>query len=342
MTKRIDCIHSSKIRELFQQAAKLKNAINFGIGQPDFKVPQQIKADLIDTINNDKMGYTQSAGISELKEKILSKYSPNKFAENVLISSGVTGGLFLSYSAILEESDELIIFDPYFVIYPDMCNFLNAKPVIVKTNPDFTINIENLKQAISPKTKAILINSPNNSTGYVYSKKELEQIVEIAEQNDLWIISDEIYEDFDYENKFVSVGELYDKAIVLGGFSKKFALTGLRLGYIIGPKQIIDDMIKLQQYTYVCAPSIVQYAVAKNFNIDISSEIDSFKKRRDIIYDLLKNSFEITKPSGAFYIYPKLPKEISATSFSKKCLENNLIIVPGSAFSKTDNYFRIS
>ncbi|MCK4650155.1 aminotransferase class I/II-fold pyridoxal phosphate-dependent enzyme [Candidatus Pacearchaeota archaeon] len=223
-----------------------------------------------------------------------------------------------------------------------MCNFLNAKPVIVKTNPDFTINIENLKQAISPKTKAILINSPNNPTGYVYSKKELEQIVEIAEQNDLWIISDEIYEDFDYENKFVSVGELYDKAIVLGGFSKKFALTGLRLGYIIGPKQIIDDMIKLQQYTYVCAPSIVQYAVAKNFNIDISSEIDSFKKRRDIIYDLLKNSFEITKPSGAFYIYPKLPKEISATSFSKKCLENNLIIVPGSAFSKTDNYFRIS
>ncbi|MFH1521812.1 MAG: aminotransferase class I/II-fold pyridoxal phosphate-dependent enzyme, partial [archaeon] len=206
MTKRIDCIHSSKIRELFEQAAKLKNAINFGIGQPDFAVPQQIKTDLIEAINSDKMGYTQSTGISELKEKVISKYSPSKFAESVLISSGVTGGLFLSYSAILEESDELIIFDPYFVIYPDMCNFLNAKPIVVKTNPDLTINVDNLKQAISSKTKAILINSPNNPTGYVYSKEELEKIVEVARQNDLWIISDEIYEDFDYDKKFVSVG----------------------------------------------------------------------------------------------------------------------------------------
>ncbi|MFH1521916.1 MAG: aminotransferase class I/II-fold pyridoxal phosphate-dependent enzyme, partial [archaeon] len=342
MTKRIDYIHSSKIRELFQQATKLKDAINFGIGQPDFAVPQQIKTDLIEAINSDKTGYTQTAGISELKEKIMSKYFPNKFAEDVLISSGVTGGLFLSYSAILEESDELIIFDPYFVIYPDMCNFLNAKPVIVKTNSDFTINVENLKQAISSKTKAILINSPNNPTGYVYLKEELGKIVEIARQNNLWIISDEIYEDFDYDKKFISVGKLYDKTIVLGGFSKNFALTGLRLGYVVGPKQIIDDMTKLQQYTYVCAPSIVQYAVAKNFNINISSEINSFRKRRDIIYNLLKNSFEISKPQGAFYIYPKLPEGISATAFSEKCLENNLIVVPGSAFSKVDDYFRIS
>lgn len=342
MTKRIDKIHSSKIRELFQRAAKLKNAINFGIGQPDFKVPQQIKNDLIDAINNDQTGYTQTTGITELKEKILEKYSPNKFAEAVLISSGVTGGIFLSYSAILEESDELIVFDPYFVMYPDLCNFLNAKAVIVKTNPDFTINTENLKAAISPKTKAILINSPNNPSGYVYSKKELKQIIEIAKQNDLWIISDEVYEDFDYENKFISIGKLYDKTIVLGGFSKNFALTGLRLGYIVGPKEIIEDMTKLQQYTYVCAPSIVQHAVAKNFNLDISPQIENSKKKRDLIYNLLKDSFEITKPSGAFYIYPKLPKEISATAFSEECLKNNLIIVPGSAFSKSDNYFRIS
>ena len=342
MTKRIDEIHSSKIRELFQRAAKLENAINFGIGQPDFKVPQQVKNNLIDAINEDKTGYTQTAGITELKEKILEKYSPNKFAEDVLISSGVTGGIFLSYSAILEEQDELIVFDPYFVMYPDLCNFLNAKAVIVKTNPNFTINTDNLKQAISPKTKAILINSPNNPSGYVYSKEELEQIIEVAKENNLWIISDEVYEDFNYEDKFISTGELYDKTIVLGGFSKNFALTGLRLGYIVGPKEIIEDMTKLQQYTYVCAPSIVQHAVAKNFNLDIKAQIENSKTKKDLIYNLLKNSFEITKPSGAFYMYPKLPEGISATDFSEECLKNNLIIIPGSAFSKSDNYFRIS
>jgi len=341
MTKRIDKIHSSGIRKVFAKGAEIKDVISLGIGQPDFPVPAEIKKSLIKSIEENKTGYTLSGGIKELREKILKKY-PYKFAEEVLISSGVTGGLFLAYSALLEEEDELIVFDPYFVFYPDMCNFLNAKSVLVKTNKDFSINIKNLKNAISEKTKAIIINSPNNPTGYVYSKEELENIVEVAKENDLWIISDEVYSDFDYEHRFMTLGSLYDKTIVLGGFSKNFALTGLRLGYAVGPKELIEDMIKLQQYTYVCAPSIAQYALAENINLDVKKNVERFRKRRDLVYEKLKDYFDIELPLGAFYVFVRLPKGISGEEFSEKCLEKKLLVIPGNVFSQKDDCFRIS
>jgi aspartate aminotransferase/aminotransferase len=342
MTKRVDCIHSSGIRKVFEKAASIKNIISFGIGQPDFHVPEEIKKSMINSINENKTGYTQSGGIAGLREKILKKYAGKKFAESAIVTSGVSGAIFLSYSALLEKGDELIVFDPYFVMYPDLCSFLGAKPVIVKTNKDFSINIENLKKAVTKKTKAIIINSPNNPTGAVYSRKELEEVVKVARKNKLWIISDEVYEDFDYDNKFTSIGELYDKSIVMSGFSKNFALTGLRVGYAVGPKKVIDDMTKLQQYTFVCAPSIAQHAVNENFNLDIRKNIEKFKKRRDFVYEKLKGHFDVVKPSGAFYFFIRLPKGISGDKFVDKCLKEGLLVVPGSSFSKSNNCFRIS
>jgi aspartate aminotransferase/aminotransferase len=231
MTKRIDSIQASAIRKVFDKAATLKNVINLSIGQPDFVVPEDTKKEMIKAITENKTAYTPSAGIPLLKEKILSKYKDQKFAESVIVTSGVSGAIFLTYSALLEEAEEIIVFDPYFVMYPDLAKFLNASPIIVKTNEDFSVNINNLEKAITSKTKAIIINSPNNPTGYVYNEKELKEIAEVAKKNNLWIISDEVYEDFDYDKRFISMGKIYDKTIVMSGYSKNLSLTGLRIGY---------------------------------------------------------------------------------------------------------------
>lgn len=343
MTKRLDSIRSSAIRKVFDKAASIKDVINLSIGQPDFLVPENTKKAMIEAIEENKTGYTPSAGIPILREKILSKYSGQKYAESVVITSGVSGAILLTYSALLEEGDEIVILDPYFVMYPDIAKFLGAVPIIVGANPDFSINLDNIKKAISAKTKAIMINSPNNPTGYVYSEEELRRVVEIAKKHDLWIISDEVYEDFDYEKRFISMGKLYDKTIVMSGYSKNLALTGLRVGYAVGPKEIIEDMIKLQQYTFVCAPSIVQYAIAKSMDsIDLVEQLKKFKNRRDLVYEGLKKNFNISKPQGAFYYLVPLPQEIGMDIFIDKCLERSLLVVPGYAFSEKGNYFRIS
>lgn len=337
MTKRIDCIKSSAIRKIMDKASQLDNVINFSIGQPDFGVPEYIKNSIKESLNNDQTSYTPSAGITSLRNKITNKHN----TEDAIVTSGVTAAIFLTYSALLEEGDELIILQPHFVVYPDLCKCLNANPVIVPTTNDFSPDINAIKQAITSKTKAILINHPNNPTGTIYDKQILQEIADLAGKNNLWIISDEVYETFDYENKFHSMKEFYDKCIILNGFSKNFAMTGLRVGYATGPKEVIQDMIKLQQYTFVCAPSIAQHAVDNNFNAE-NKAVQDFKKRRDFIYQELKDSFNTIKPEGAFYYFLQLPEKITGEEFAEKCLEKKLLVVPGEAFSTEKNYIRIS
>jgi len=345
MTRRVDYIKASIIRKSFDKAVSIKNVINLSIGQPDFPVPSSTKRAMIKAIKDDKAGYTPSAGIKSLRDKILSKYSGMKFAEGAIVTSGVSGGIFLVYAALLEEGDELIVLSPYFVSYPDIAGFLNIKPVIVSTNDDFSLNFENIKRAITPKTKAIIVNSPNNPTGHIFSGQEIKMLVDVAKENNLWIISDEVYEAFDYEKTFETIGKYYDKTIVLNGYSKSLALTGMRVGYAVGPKPVIDDMIKLQQYTFVCAPSIAQVGIDESVDVVDSKKIARFKKRRDFVYDELKNVVKIGKPAGAFYYFIPLPKEITADDFVERCLSKKLLVVPGNAFMEGcdgQKYFRIS
>jgi len=346
MTKRVSYIKASIIRKIFDKAAGLKDVINLSIGQPDLPVQNQIKQALIKAIKNDQTGYTPSAGIPALQEKILKRYSGLVFAEKTIITSGVSGGIFLTYASILEEGDELLVLSPYFVMYPDLASFMNIRPVIVESNSDFSPNFSEIEKAITKKTKAIIINSPNNPTGYVLNESELKKFAKIARQHNLWIISDEVYESFDYDKKFETMGKYYDKTIVLNGYSKSLALTGLRIGYAVGPKFIIDEMIKLQQYTYVCAPSIAQYAVSSTIGlIKNQSTIQLFKKRRDYVFKELSRVVEIQKPAGAFYFLIPLPKGVSSETFAEKCLEQKLLVVPGIAFTKPGSkqeYIRIS
>lgn len=346
MTRRVDKINASIIRKIFDKAALMKNVVNLSIGQPDLPVPQNTKEAMVRAVMADKNSYTPSAGLKNLQDKILRKYSGLKCAESAIVTSGVSGGIFLSYACLLEEGDEIIILSPYFVMYPDLASFMNVKPVIVESHQDFSPDLAKIKRAITKKTKAIIINSPNNPTGYVWSKNELKELALIAKTNNLWIISDEVYEIFDYENKFETMAKYYDKTIILNGYSKSLALTGLRIGYAVGPREIIADMIKLQQYTFVCAPSIAQYGVEETIDsLKIVDMIKRFKKRRDFIYQELKDSFRISRPNGAFYYFIPLPKGLKAENFAEKCLQKKLLVVPGIAFTKNkgrQQYFRIS
>jgi len=230
---------------------------------------------------------------------------------------------------------------------------LEAKFVSLDTYPansgagqDFHIDPEKLEKLITPacagqapKTKAILLNSPNNPTGAVYTKEELEKIADIARKNDLLVISDEIYEKFDYDNNFFSIGSIYKKTVTLNGFSKSHSITGWRVGYAHGPKEIIEAMNKLQQYTFVCSPSFAQFALAEELSPEIG-EIENYKKKRDFVYENLRDKYELNIPEGAFYAFVKIPE--SQKDFVNKCIKNKLLVVPGNVFSDRNDYFRIS
>ena len=348
ISNRIKKIKESPIRKIFSLAAKSPdNLINLSIGQPHFPAPKNVKNALMDAIKKNKTGYTQTLGIESLREKIKQKLAKENNIktnlDNIIITSGVSGGLFLSFASILDPGDEIVIPEPYFVLYEQLLNFLDIKIKFLETyNDDFQINPEKLEKLITKKTKAILLNSPNNPTGAVYDKSSLEKVIKIARKNNLFIISDEIYEKFDYQKKFFSPGSIYKKTITLNGFGKSHAITGLRIGFAVAPKKIIQSMNNLQQYSFVCAPSVAQFGVDQSFEVDLSLELKEYQEKREYIIKNLKYDFII--PDGAFYFFIKIPK--GAKNFVNTLIKNKILAVPGEAFSYTkkkgEKYFRIS
>jgi len=345
LSRRAMKVDSSGIRKVFELAAKLENPVNFSIGQPDFDVPEAAKDAAIEAIKKGLNRYTLTQGIGELREKVLGYIAKtrgrNYRADEVVITSGVSGGLFLALISILDPGDEVVFFDPYFVMYKHLINLLEGKPVIVDTYPDFRVREEALRKAVSKKTKAILVNSPSNPSGYVYSKEDIAVIVKVAKEKNILVISDEIYDGFVYDGQFDSPSSLYDNVMVLGGFSKTYAMTGWRLGYALGPAEIIASMIKLQQYSFVCAPAPFQYAAAMSLELDTEDNRKNYRTKRDIIYNGLKDNFDIVKPAGAFYMFPRLKKG-NATDFVEMAIREQVLIIPGNVFSEKDTNFRIS
>lgn len=343
ISNRMSKIDASGIRKVFELSSKLQNPINLSIGQPDFDVPEFLKEEAIKAIKDGFNKYTVTQGILSLRERIAQKlFEENNIKispENIIVTSGVSGGLLLVFNVLLDIGDEIIIFDPYFVLYKHLVNFIGAIPVIIDTYPSFAIDFDKVKQAITRKTKAILINSANNPTGKVYSKEELVEIKNIAEENNLVVISDEIYEKFCYDKKYFSIGSIYTKTVTLNGFSKSFAMTGWRIGYASGPSTIIQEMNKLQQYSFVCAPSFVQKAAILAFDLDMSFYIEEYKKKRDFVYNGLKEKFEVEKPDSTFYIFPNVN---DTENFVVKLIANNVLVVPGNVFSEKNTHFRIS
>jgi len=344
LSGRVRNVRPSGVRKIFDLAAKVKNPINLSIGEPDFDIPDAIKEEGIKWIRAGFNKYTPSGGIPDLREKIF-HYLKGKgiICDDVIVTAGATGGLLLSFLVTLDPGDEVIIPDPYFVLYEYQLLLLGGKPVYVDTYPDFSLKEEALRKVLTNKTKAILINSPNNPTGTVYSRQELEMVVRVARERNLLIFSDDIYDRFIFEESLRNnyLGQFYENTLTIGGFSKTWAMTGWRLGFVAGPKEIIQTMITNQQYVFSSVNSIAQKAGLFALDYNTDSLITTYKKKRDLIYDGLKDKYEVVKPKGAYYIFPRVPGD-DGDAFVEKALGKNLFVIPGSVFSGRKSHVRIS
>ncbi len=345
LSHRIKNLKPSGIRKLFDLAFGSKNdLVDFSIGQPHFKVPDAVKRAAKEAIDNDFSRYTPTLGIPELRAAVAKKLEKENGikaqADNVIITTGTSGGIFLALSAILDPGDEIIIPDPYFVLYNQVAAFLGARIILWDTYPDFQVKPETLASLITPKTKAIIVNSPNNPTGAVYNEAVLRKVARIAAEHGLVILSDEIYEYFDYDNRFFSIGSLYGRTVTVNGFSKSHALTGWRIGYAHGPSEIIEAMGKLQQYTYVCAPALAQAAALAALKNLPREQYREYARKRDLVNDELKDKFNLIKPQGSFFAFPAIPTGMK--NFTETAMKAGVLVVPGTVFSTRDTNFRLS
>ncbi|MHC4641070.1 MAG: pyridoxal phosphate-dependent aminotransferase [Planctomycetota bacterium] len=346
ISDRAKSIDASGIRKVFALAAEMKDPVNFSIGQPGFDVADALKEEAIKAIKAGQNKYSQTVGDAVLRGKITEQVKEefDWSRPAVLVTSGVSGGLLLAFMALVNPGDEVIIPDPYFVMYKHLVNLLGGKCVFINSYPDFELPVEKIAESITDKTKLILVNSPCNPTGMVYSEEQIKALAEIAMEKDVVVLTDEIYEKFCYDGKCTSIAKYCEKVLLLSGLSKSYAMTGWRLGYAAANeslRNVIEEMAKIQQYTFVCAPTPFQKAAIAALDYDVSGFIDEYRRKRDLIYDGLRDKFEVVKPGGAFYAFVKAPGG-KGTEFVEKAIKNNVLIIPGNVFSEQDTHFRIS
>lgn len=335
---------SSGIRKVFDLAAKLKEPINLSIGQPDFDVPQPVRQAAIDAIEGRKNGYALTQGIPVLREKLQAQVDQQYGHDDreVFVTSGTSGGLMLALLVLVNPGEEVIVFDPCFVMYDALSAVVGAKVVYVDTYPDFRIDLNRLADAITPRTKAIIFNSPANPTGVVATEEDVRGLAELAARRNVVLISDEIYRAFCYDTPFVSPAKYNPQTLVIDGFSKTYAIPGWRLGFAHGPSAIIREMIKLQQYSFVCAPQPMQWAGAVALDVDVSPHIAAYRGKRDAILAGLADDYEVVRPGGAFYVFPKAPWGTGTDFVTQAIQQHQLLVIPGNVFSRRDTHFRIS
>ncbi len=344
LSQRSAAFESSGIRRVFDLAAKLKNPINLSIGQPDFDVPQPVKDAAIEAIRTGRNGYSQTQGIKPLLEKLRAEVAaayPGGDRE-LLVTSGTSGALVLAIMSLVDPGDEVLMFDPYFVMYPSLVKMAGGVPVVIDTDENFQIDLDRVRAAITPRTRVILLNSPANPTGIVARPEIVAELGKLAQQHNIALISDEIYSQFCYVGKLPSPATTHPDTIVIDGFSKSHAMTGWRVGWVHGPRELIDTMAKIQQYTFVCAPQPAQWAGIAALDVDMSVYREAYQAKRDRIVAGLRNDFELTIPEGAFYLFPKVPGGLTGSQFVERAIARELLVIPGNIFSRRDTHFRIS
>jgi len=344
IAQRTKCFDSSGIRKVFDLGAKLADPINLSIGQPDFDVPEEARRAAIEAIEAGKNGYSLTQGAPVLREKLQAMVDRQYGHQDreLFVTSGTSGGLVLAMMALVDPGDEVIVFDPYFVMYDALAALVGGRVVYLDTYPDFRIDPERVAAAITPRTKAILLNSPANPTGVVAGEEEVRGLAELAARRNVVLLSDEIYHDFSYDRPPVSPAKYNPQTLVIDGFSKTYGMPGWRLGFAHGPRAIIREMIKLQQYSFVCAPHPLQWAGAVAMDLDVSHHIRAYRRKRDMVVEGLADLYELVTPGGAFYAFPKAPWGTASEFVARAIQEHQLLIIPGNVFSRRDTHFRIS
>ena len=350
-------IDSSGIRKVFDLGTKMQDPINLSIGQPDFPVSEAMKEAAIAAIRENKNGYTVTQGIPQLLAAVRQRlehdfgagWSTTNENLSAVITSGTSGGILLALMSLLDSGDEFISPDPYFVMYPQVGKLLSAHCVLCDTYPDFRMTAARVEPLITERTKAVLLNSPSNPCGTVLTTKEIAELVQLCERRGVLLISDEIYDEFCFsdarENGLCpSPGRISNNCLIIRGFGKTHGCTGWRLGYAAGPTPLIQEMAKLQQSTFVCAPSPLQWGVVPSFQEDLSSVLKEYEGRRQMVLDAFSGVANVTRPGGAFYAFVEVPPQLnlSASHFVEQAIAKRVLIIPGSVFSHRDTHFRLS
>lgn len=353
-------IKPSGIRKFFDIASEMKEAISLGVGEPDFDTPWHIRDEGIYSLEKGKTFYTSNAGLKELREEI-ANYLYRKQGiryenpmKEILITVGGSEAIDIGFRAMIDPGDQVLIPQPSFVSYEPCAVMAGATPVIInlKAENEFRLTAEELEAAITDKTKILVLPFPNNPTGAIMERKDLEAIAEVILKHDIYVMSDEIYSELSYKEKHVSIAQIpgmKERTLLINGFSKAFAMTGWRLGYVCGPASIIEQMTKIHQFAIMCAPTTSQYAAIealKNGDDDVKEMCTAYNQRRRFLVHAFKEmGLECFEPYGAFYIFPSI-KEFGMTSeeFAMKFLEEEKVaVVPGTAFGDCgEGYLRIS
>lgn len=353
-------LQPSGIRKFFDLAAGMKDVISLGVGEPDFITPWSTREAAIASLEEGYTSYTANAGLIELREEVSKylerrfniKYNPN---DQMIITIGASQGLDLAFRALLNQGEEVLIIEPAFVSYAAIVTLAGGKPVPISTFSEngFKVTAEQIEAAITEKTKAILLCSPNNPTGTYLNKDDLIEIAKVVQKHDLIVVSDEIYAELTYDENFTSIASIegmYERTILISGFSKGFAMTGWRLGYVAAPSDFSVAMLKIHQYTTMCAPHMLQHGALeamrqKNYE-QVEKMVSSYRRRRNYIVKALNNiGLECHMPGGAFYVFPSIKNTgLTSTEFAEELLKSEKIaVVPGSAFGESgEGYIRCS
>ena len=349
----------SGIRRFFDIAAEMDHVISLGVGEPDFKTPWAIRQEAIRTLEKGQTWYTANAGLLPLRQEI-ARYLKNAVGveyhpkDEILVSVGGSEAIDLCVRALVQPGDEVLIPQPSFVCYDPIVQLAGGTPVIIQTKAEnqFRLTSEELEEKITPSTKLLVLPYPNNPTGAVMKKEDLEAIAPVIEKHDLLVLSDEIYSELTYSGKHVSIASLpgmAQRTVVINGFSKSFAMTGWRLGYAAGPAPIIGLMVKIHQYAIMSAPTMSQYAAVEALRSCMSSVEEmrqEYNLRRRYLVDALnKMGLSCFEPEGAFYVFPSIQSTgLTSEEFCEKLLQKERVaVVPGNAFGECgEGHVRIS
>ena len=349
--ERVASLGYSGIRKLFEAAPA--GAINLGLGEPDLQPPAEMIGAFKEALDRGMNKYGPSAGIPELRKAIaenLKSYRRDVLAENIIITAGATEGMRIACETIMGKGDEALVPNPGFIIYGPDVTLAGGTPVEYSTSLEnnFWPDPDEIRSLVTPRTKALIMNSPSNPTGAVFPEDTVKAICEIASEHDLYILSDEVYHNFVYEGKHISFARYHDDTIIVNSFSKSLAATGWRIGYVATSKEIVQQLAKVQYYTLACPPTATQYAVLEGMKIRKrfrDSMLSEFRARRDLVMRRLGEipSFQTPPVHGAFYVFPRYSQDITSDEYAQTLLKAGLICAPGSAFgTRGEGHLRFS